>query len=62
MFKDIPGYDTVLLSHLIAFGSCLVAVLFIIVLYREGVRGWMPLPAHMHVRFGPITKNAPDTE
>jgi hypothetical protein len=29
----------VLLSHLIAFGACLVAVLLIIVLYREGVSG-----------------------
>lgn len=38
IFKNLPGYDTVLLSHMIAFGSCLAGTLLIIVLYREGVR------------------------
>lgn len=36
IFKDFPGYDTVLLSHLIAFGSCLFAVILIVLFYREG--------------------------
>jgi len=36
LFRNFPGYETVLLSHLITFGSCLLAVLTIICFYREG--------------------------
>jgi hypothetical protein len=43
IFKNIPGYDTVLLSHMIAFGACMVSVLLIVILYREGVSGCLPL-------------------
>ncbi len=36
LFENVPGYDTVLLSQLIAFGACLCGVLAIVLFYREG--------------------------